>query len=149
MQLLRRSGPAVIAFVLIGTLVVGAGSAQPRFTASSVAPDSTFTGAKSVSGGIAKTDPALLGRTDSTPVHVLLKYDYDATASYAGGVAGLAATSPAVTGKNLKENGSAVRAYEQHTSQVSSEISSAVEKAVPGAEIRKSFETAYGGVSAV
>ena len=78
----------------------------------------------------------------------MLKYDYDATASYAGGVAGLAATSPSVTGKKLKANKAAVTAYEQHTDELSSTISAAVEKAVPDANITESFQTVYGGVAA-
>ena len=38
----------------------------------------------------------------------MIKYDVDATASYSGGVAGLAATSPSVTGKPLADNEAAV-----------------------------------------
>ncbi len=146
---LRTFASLLVAVLLLGTLVAVAGSAsQPKFTASSLTPDSTFVGAKSASGALAETDPALLGRTDSTPVSVLIKYDYDATASYAGGVAGLAATSPTVTGKKLNENLAAVRAYERRTDQVSSEISAAVTKAVPDTEIRESFQMVYGGVAA-
>ena len=86
---------------------------------------------------LAQTDPALLGRTDSTPVNVMIKYDYDATASYAGGVAGLAATSPRVTGKSLKDNTARRAARTSSTpTSVSSKITAAVEKAVPGAEDR-------------
>ena len=111
-------------------------------------PDSTYSTDKSVSSSFAETDPSLLGRTDATPVTVMLKYDYDATASYAGGVAGLAATSPSVTGKKLKANKAAVTAYEQHTDELSSTINAAVEKAVPDANITETFQTVYGGVAA-
>ena len=45
----------------------------------------------------------------------MIKYDYDATASYDGGVAGLAATSPGVTGKELKDNKGAVAARTRAT----------------------------------
>lgn len=149
MRQARPVGALVAVLVLLGTLVTVAGSASPpRFTATSLTPDSTYAGAKSVSGSLAETDPALLGRTDSGPVNVLIKYDYDATASYGGGVARLEATSPTVTGKKLNENDAAVRAYEAHTGDVSSEISAAVTKAVPSAEIRESFQTVYGGVAA-
>ena len=42
--------------------MVAAGSAsQPKFTATALTPDSTFTGAKSTSGALAQTDPSLLG----------------------------------------------------------------------------------------
>ena len=82
-----------------------------------------------------RRDPSLLGRTDSTPVNVMIKYDFDATASYKGGVAGLAATSPRVTGKTLKDNAAAVSAYEQHADAGRRPITAAVKKAVPGAKI--------------
>jgi hypothetical protein len=119
-----------------------------RFTATPLTPDTTFSVAKSVTGRLAQTDPSLLGRTDSTPINVLIKYDYDATASYAGGVSGLSATSPAVTGKKLKDNKGAVAAYESNAKKRSKDISSAVTTAVPSAAIRSEFVTAYGGVAA-
>lgn len=52
-----------------------------RFTATALTPVSTFVGAKSTSGAVARTGPVLLGRTDSTPVDVMIKYDYDVAAS--------------------------------------------------------------------
>src|SRR3954447_1847896 len=129
MRFSRRLGLAVIGALFVCALMVAAGSAsQPKFSASAaqISVDSTYVAQKSTSGALAQTDPALLGRTDSTPVNVMIKYDYDATASYTGGVAGLAATSPSVTGKKLKDNPAAVSAYEQHTSQVSTKITAAV-----------------------
>ena len=47
-----------------------------------------FTGTKSSSGAIAKSDPAPPGAVDATPVNVMIKYDYDATST--GGIDGLA-----------------------------------------------------------
>jgi hypothetical protein len=140
------------ALALIGLVVAVSGGAtsttKSKFTAAQLTPDSTYTGAKSISGSLARTDPSLLGKTSSAPVNVLIKYDYDATATYGGGESGLAATSPRVTGKSLKANASAVRAYEQHTAQVSSTITAAVEKAVAGADVTQTYQTAYGGVAA-
>jgi subtilisin family serine protease len=97
---------------------------------------------------LAQTDPSLLGRTDSTPITVMIKYDLDATASYAGGVAGLAPTSPAVTGKKLKDNKGAVDAYDSYASDAAAKITSNVQRAVPAAKIEATYTTAYGGVSA-
>src|SRR3954452_13299245 len=101
----RRRVPALAGLlVLLGVLVVSAASGAPGgggWTASGLTPDSTFSAAKSDSGHLAQTDPSLLGSSDSSPVAVMIKYDYDATASYKGGVDGLAATSPAVTGVPL------------------------------------------------
>jgi len=150
MRFSRRLGLAVIAALLVGVLIAAAGSASPsKFKSGApVTVDSTIVAAKSTSGSLAQTDPALLGRTDTTPINVMIKYDYDATASYAGGVFGLAATSPAVTGKKLKDNRDAVKAYEDHTTKVSKGIGADIQKAVPKAKLRRSFQTVYGGVEA-
>jgi hypothetical protein len=145
----RTVGSLLAAFVLLGTLVAVAGSASPKqLTAKALTPESTIDAAKSVSGELAQTDPTLLGRTSSNPINVLIKYDYDATASYAGGVGGLAATSPAATGKSLEANRGAVNAYEAHTAEVSSKITAEVTKAVPEARITRAYQAVYGGVAA-
>jgi hypothetical protein len=123
---MRRTAVVLTTLCLLAGQLIFAGvasAADPsRFTATPLTPDSTFVGAKSTSGAIARSDPALLGRTDSTPVDVMIKYDYDVAASYTGGVAGLAATSPRVTGKSLKDNADAVRAYDAYTADLSGKI---------------------------
>ncbi len=153
----RAAARLLVGLAVIGALSVaaasvatGAGGAKPTLTATdlSSAATETISVAKSDSGRLAQTDPALLGRTDSTPVNVMIKYDYDATASYTGGVAGLAPTSPRATGKKLKNNKGAVQAYESHTAELTREISSRVQQAVPAANVRRSFLTVYGGVEA-
>jgi hypothetical protein len=118
------------------------------WTATPLSPTSSYTGFKSLTGQLAQTDPSLLNRTDSTPVNVVIKYDLDGTASYAGGVAGLAPTSPLVTGKALDDNKAAVAAYDKHANKVVDQINSAVQSAVPSAKIGQTFTTVYGGVSA-
>ncbi|MGZ4440028.1 MAG: S8 family serine peptidase, partial [Gaiellaceae bacterium] len=130
--------------------VSGSTRATPQFTATdlSSAALETISVAKSDSGRLAQTDPSLLGRSDSTPINVMIKYDYDSTASYTGGVDGLAPTSPRVTHKKLRDNRAAVQAYEAHTSDVSRQISSDVRQAVPGVDVRRSYQTVYGGVEA-
>jgi Subtilase family/PA domain/Fibronectin type-III domain len=149
----RRRLPVVAGIVVaVGILSVGAAGAASgngqQFTASPLTPDSTFTGAKSDSGQLAQTDPTLLGQTGSQPVAVMIKYDFDATASYQGGLPGLAATSPLKTGKPLSQNQGAVSAYEQYTRNKASEISAAVRRVDPSARIDQTFQTVYGGVSA-
>ena len=92
----------LIAAILVLPSISAAGAATPGgFRATALSPDTTVTAAKSKSGRLATSDPALLGRTDATPVNVVVKLDYDAAASYKGDVAGLAATSPSVTGREL------------------------------------------------
>ena len=115
----RRRLPTFAALlVLIGAVCfVAAGGASgegPNFTATPLTPDSTFSASKSPSANLAQTDPVLLGRTDASPVNVMIKYDFDATASYTGDLAGLAATSPAVTGVPLDANTGAVAAYDNY-----------------------------------
>ena len=73
----------------------------PDLTATPLTTDERSTGDKSLTSRLAETDPALLGRSDATPVQVMIKLDYDSFATYQGGVADLAATSPAVTGDEL------------------------------------------------
>ena len=81
-------------------------------------PDEVLTGSKSLSSRIAQTDPALLGRTDATPVQVMVKLDYDSVATYQGSVDGLAATSPSVTGDELTGRSQAERAYASYVADV-------------------------------
>ena len=151
---LRPQAAVVAAIALVATLgyaASGASSATsqvPEFTATELLPDSApIEGAKSRTGRIAETDPALLGRSDSTPVNVLVKLDYDSVATYAGGVQGLAATSPKATGKKLKQNKGAVDAYESHVAGVESDIVSEIEGAVSGETVRASYRIAYGGIA--
>jgi subtilisin family serine protease len=147
----------IIVAVAVQSLLVGqltfagaAVAAQPqRFTATPLTPDTTYVGTKSASGSLAKSDASLLGRTDATLIPVMIKYDYDATASYTGNVAGLAATSPRTTGKELKANKAAVSAYEAYTEALSRSISSKAKAQAPGLKVRESYATAYGGVAAV
>ena len=50
---------------------------------------------------LAKTSPGLLRITSPKKIPVMIKYDYDAVASYSGTVSGFAATSPSVTDRKL------------------------------------------------
>jgi hypothetical protein len=149
---MRRIAVTLATLSLLAGQLIFAGTATgadpSRFTATPLTPDSTFIGAKSTSGAIAQSDPALLGRTDASRVNVMIKYDYDATASYTGGVGTLAATSPKVTGKQLKANKDAVKAYEAYTADLSQKITARAQKAAPGLNVRFSYATAYGGVEA-
>ncbi len=133
----------------VGVIMAGGASGEgSNFTAAPLAPDSTFSASKAPSANLAQTDPALLGRTDATPVTVMIKYDFDATASYSGGVDGLAPTSPAVTGVPLDANTAAVDAYNNYADQQTALISSAVQAEVPEAQLGSDYQTAYGGVAA-
>ena len=117
------------------------------FTATGLSPSSTETSAKSASGQLATTDPSLLGRTDATPINVVVKLDYDATASYKGDIAGLAATSPIVTGTKLTGKSGAESAYENYTGQLDKDFRSELATAVPAATAGNSLQRVYGGVA--
>jgi subtilisin family serine protease len=106
-------------------------------------------GDKAPSSNLAETDPALLDRDDAASTRVMIKLDYDSVAAYQGGVDGLAATSPQVTGDPLTGRSSAERAYEAHIDDERTEIVAGIRAAVPQVRIGQAFETVYGGVSAV
>jgi hypothetical protein len=148
---MRRIAAALATACLLAGQTIFAGVASgadpSTFTATALTPDSTYVGAKSDSGSIAKSDPALLGRKDSKIVNVIIKYDFDASASYAGGRDGLAATSPRVTGKSLKANAAAVKAYDAYTASLTKTITARAEKAAPQLKVNTAYGTAYGGVA--
>jgi subtilisin family serine protease len=104
-------------------------------------------GAKSTSGRLATSDPAVLRDPSSKPVHVVVKLDYDALASYGGGVQGLAATSPAVTRRAIDVRSESVRRYNAYTAGVESAFVQAVRAKVPSVKIGRSLRTVYGGIA--
>ena len=89
---MRRFTVALATLCLLAGQLIATGSAlaadPSKFTATPLDPDTTFVGAKSTSGSIAEDRPVALGRTDATPVNVMIKYDFDVAASYPGGVDG-------------------------------------------------------------
>lgn len=138
---------------MAGLIVAMAGPAiaapnDPKaFTAQGLSPSSTVTAAKSPSGRLAQSDKALLARTDPAPVHVMVKLDYDAAASYKGDVAGLPATSPSVTGTRLSGKTPAEQAYKRYTGQIDSTFRSTVAKRVPSVRAGQSVSNVYGGLA--
>ncbi len=152
-----RSVPILIAAAaLVGLLTVTATSTASRtaqasalrLTASPLTPSSTYVGSKTMSGYAAKTDRTLLGSTSSRLVNVMIKYDFDALASYAGRIPGLKATSPRASGKKFSQNRVAVAAYDRYTARKITRINSAISAAVPGVRFGTAFRVVYGGVAA-
>lgn len=144
-------GLMIMCLLAAGATSVATGAeGKKTFKATDLSPAATgtFTAAKSASGHLAESDPALLGRPDATPVNVMIKYDVDATASYAGGVAGLKPTSTRVTNKKLHDNKAAVQAYNAYASKKINQISGHATQMVAGLQIRRAYVTAYGGVAA-
>ena len=112
-----------------------------------VSPDSIESAAKSVTGRLAQTDPSLLGRRDAARVNVVVKLDYDATASYAGDIAGLPATSPSVTGVELTGGTAAEQVYEDYTSGIDAAFRAELAAAIPSATAGRQPPRVYGGVA--
>lgn len=142
-----------IAVALVPPLVVvaspGAGAAPPApsFTVEDLAPPTRVSAQKSPTSKLAQTDQSLLGRTDSTQIPVVIKLDHDPLATYAGGVAGYAATSPAATGRRLAAS-EAEKRYESYLASREDAFVKALAAKVPGAAVKQRLRTVYGGVSA-
>jgi len=127
--------------------VAAAERTAANLSATQLTPDKRIDGAKSASGRLAQTDPALLKRNDSAPVLVMIKLDYDALASYTGGVKGLAATSPRATGKDLTGASGVEKAYLGYVKAREASAVKALQQ-IKGVSVRRAFRLVYGGVSA-
>ncbi|MBV1853428.1 S8 family serine peptidase [Catellatospora tritici] len=109
-------------------------------------PQSRALVGRAPSSRLARTDRSLLGRTDHERIPVLVKLDYDAVASYPGGLPGLAATSPAVTGKRLRAS-KAERDYEEYLIGRERTFAATLASKLPSAQLGRSLRTVYGGLS--
>ena len=143
-------GAAALVMLLLATTSTasGAGSTKLRLATGQITPGATYYGSKSISGEAARTDRSLLGLSGSRLVPVMIKYDFDATASYTGRIKGLRATSPRVTGKSLRANKVAVAKYNRYAQRLTGQISGRVKSAVPGVRFGTAFRNVYGGVAA-
>lgn len=153
MTLRNRVRVALLATVVPLTLVTGsidaAGApARPNFQADQLAVADRVSADKSPTSRLAKTDQSLLGRTDSTLVPVLIKLDYDSMATYAGGVKGLAPTSPSVTGKKLDARTAAQQRYDGYAADQEKAFTAELKKKAPSAITGRSLRVVYGGIVA-
>jgi hypothetical protein len=153
MSTIALGSPSLASQVSASQVSASQVSARPRsvdpktLTATGLTPTSTITAAKSSTGKLAQTDPSLVGRTDATPVHVVVKLDYDATASYDGDIAGLPATSPQVTGAKLTGETPAEVTYEKYTKGIDSTFRGDLAATIPSAIAGQSLQRVYGGVA--
>jgi hypothetical protein len=109
-------------------------------------PVRTTTASKSPTSRMAQTDPSLLNRTDTARVAIAVKLDYDSTATYSGGIAGYAATSPSVTGMTLSGNADEKR-YENRIAGIEDKFLADLKKQVPDAKVGQRLRTVYGGIA--
>lgn len=143
-----------LALVLAVTLLTNVpGFAQgpgTQFEATPLTPDSTF------QASFSKPAPAPAGPSlrsaqgvgGANLVSVIVKLDAEPLATYRGGVPGLAATSPEVTGApKLDLNSPGSLAYLGHLAQVESTFEATAAKALTKAQVTNRFDVILGGVS--
>jgi hypothetical protein len=121
---------------------------HPMLSGQSLPPTSRVQADKALTSRLAETDQSLLGRSDSAPLQVVVKLDYDSVATYAGGISGLAATSPSVTGKSLSDATAAKQRYEAYIVGREKSFKAELGNRVPAAHLGTSLRIVYGGVAA-
>lgn len=136
---------ALPAGVAAATPTAGAGGAD--LSGRPLAETDRVSAAKGESGRPVRSDPEVLRATSPDPAPVLVKLDYDAVAAYTGGVPGIAATSPSVTGHRLAVDGPDVAAYSDHVAGIEQAFVSELAAAVPQASVGARLRTVYGGVA--
>ncbi len=136
---------AIVLALLVPTAAAAQGADDLTVGAGTITRAESFDAAKSASGKLAKTDPSLLGQSSSELINVLVKLDYDAIASYKGGIAGLSATSPSVTGKAVADNRRAVAAYRSYVTGIERAAVRSVDARIARATVGTRLRLAYGG----
>jgi hypothetical protein len=134
--------------ILASIAPVAAAEPPDGWSATGLEPSRRISGFKSASADLAESDPALVKRTDRARVNVVIKLDYDAVASYAGGIADLAATSPRVTGKPLSGKSAAETRYTRYIKGVEADAVAGLRKAAPSIRFGSTLRTVYGGIAA-
>ncbi|HEY6415654.1 MAG TPA: S8 family serine peptidase [Acidimicrobiales bacterium] len=146
----------VISVIVFGAPTVGGAATASTHYASHeltlsgqpLVPTSRVQADKAATSRLARTDRSLLGKSGSAPLQVVIKLDYDAVATYAGGIRGLAATSPSVTGNPLTEATAATQRYAAHIAGEEKAFKAELATRVPAARVGASLRTVYGGVAA-
>lgn len=141
----------VTASLLASALLPATAGAEPadagNLTGTAIEVADRVSVPKAATSRLAESDPAVLAATGTDTVPVMVKLDYDSVATYTGGVADLAPTSPAETDKSLQDNAGAVQEYEQHVAGVEDSFVADLAAAVPEAEVGTRLRTVYGGVA--
>ena len=138
---------APLLLLLLGVDASGAPNG-PALSGASLTPAGRVQADKAPTSRLAETDQSLLGKSDAAPVQVMIKLDYDSVATYGGGIRGLEATSPSVTGKALTDAATARQRYEAHIAGKEQAFTAELANRVPQATVGRSLRTVYGGVAA-
>ena len=96
------------------------------------------------------TRAAVVDRNGQKLVSVIVKLESDSLAPYRGGLSGLPATSPTVTGDaKLDVDSLNARRYRAHLGREFDAFERNLKAALPGSEITRRFDLIVGGVSAL
>ena len=95
---------------------------------------------------IARSDESLLRLRGNAPIAVMVRFDVDPIASYAGGIPGLQATSPGLMGP-LDVDPARIQAYARFLATRMATIAGAIRRTVPAVRILRTFSIVYGGAS--
>ncbi len=136
----------VVAVTLLTNVPGFAQGPGPNFKATGLTPDSTFQAA--FSKAAAGPSRQSLQAGGDKLVSVIVKLDAESLATYRGGIPGLAATSPEVTGApKLDLNAPSSVAYLGHLAQVESAFEATAAKALTKAQVTNRFDVVLGGMS--
>ena len=141
---------AVLVAVAGHSPALAQGQGRAGLSATPLVPDSQFQSATvKASSGADPRGPALSGAHAAARwVSVIVKLEDDSVASYTGGVSGLAATSPRVTGKaRLDIDAAPTKRYREHLKAKRDAFEAAARQAIPGASVVHRFDLILGGVS--
>ncbi len=112
------------------------------------AADLTVVGGGITAGATIHVDDDLLKSNDRVPI--VIKLDEVPVASYEGGVAGFAATTPQLTGDTrLDANDLGVQRYRRYLAGKHADFAKDLSATIDGAVVGHSFEMVIGGISAV
>src|SRR6476659_8075487 len=151
MRSIRNRGRLLTLLMIILTLLAGSASAlakapeQPHFTATPLTPSSQY------SATIAKdigNRPQALARSNAKLVSVIVKLQNAPLATYTGGVPGLAATSPRVTGADkVNTESPESKQYLAYVDAQQAAFAISARKAIPSARVTHKLDIVVGGVS--
>jgi subtilisin family serine protease len=143
----NRSTIALIALVIAVVAADTAAGADPRPVpgpaGTVVEPVRTIT---SPTARLARSDVSLSRLHGNRLIPVMVRFDVDPIASYTGGIDGLPATSPSVTG-SLRLMSRRVRSYRRYLTATMTSIADSIRRSVRGSRVMRMFEVVYGGAS--
>ena len=143
----RRSAIATFAtIVAVSALSVPVGAGARSTTPPPSTVGRTVDLATSPTARLARSDKALLRLQGNRPIPVMVRFDVDPIASYAGGIDGLGATSPSVTG-HLRLKSNRVDSYRRFLATRMTSIADSIRRTIPGVRILRTFKVVYGGAS--